>query len=230
MKSIVDGDVVLSQPVEGPLSAHIAALAAWAREQGYARWSRYRQVLLAACFNRWLLRQGVHLRTVSDEHAAQYLRPRARGLRMHRGDAAALRQFLEVLRHQGVIPPASPRGRLSPVEHETQAFEAYLRNERVLADPTEQPVAQEDYAERSRVPWAHRPRADGRLQPGPSVARHSPGRGIVPQAVRRREGLCAASRRWRSVTFGSRVRPVCHAPCVARPCLKGPRTVPDVRR
>ena len=46
MKCIVNGDVVLSRPLEGPLSAHIAAFAAWAREQGYARRSRYRQVRL----------------------------------------------------------------------------------------------------------------------------------------------------------------------------------------
>lgn len=47
-----------------------------------------------------------------------------------------MRQFLEFLRHKRVIPPEKVRSRLSPVEHETQAFETYLRNERVLADAT----------------------------------------------------------------------------------------------
>lgn len=47
-----------------------------------------------------------------------------------------MRQFLKFLRHTGVIPPEKVRGRLSPVEHETQAFETYLRHERVLADAT----------------------------------------------------------------------------------------------
>jgi integrase/recombinase XerD len=51
MKCIVDGDVVLSRPLEGPLSAHVGAFATWARDQGYAWASRYRQVLLAACFS-----------------------------------------------------------------------------------------------------------------------------------------------------------------------------------
>jgi hypothetical protein len=54
MKCIVNDDVVLARPLEGPLSAHIAPFAMWAREQGYARRSRHRQVLLAACFSRWL--------------------------------------------------------------------------------------------------------------------------------------------------------------------------------
>jgi hypothetical protein len=58
-------------------------------------------------------------------------------VQVHRGDAAALRQFLGFLRRHGVIPAekVSPR-RLTQVEREARAFEHYLRNERVLADAT----------------------------------------------------------------------------------------------
>ena len=49
MKFIVSEDVVLSRPLEGPLSARIAGFAKWARDEGYALYSRQRQVLLAAC-------------------------------------------------------------------------------------------------------------------------------------------------------------------------------------
>jgi hypothetical protein len=85
MKCIVYNDVVLSRPLDAPLSAHIAGFANWAREQGYARYSRYRQVLLAACFSRWLGQQAVKLRRLSSEHLARYLRSRARRVRVHRG-------------------------------------------------------------------------------------------------------------------------------------------------
>ena len=136
MRCIINDDVVLSRPLEGPLQAHIATFAQWASEQGYAQGSRYRQVLLAACFSRWLGQHAISLRRVSAEHLAGYLRSRARRVKIHRGDAAALRQCLQFLRHKGVIPPEKVRGRLSPVEHETQAFETYLRNERVLAEAT----------------------------------------------------------------------------------------------
>jgi site-specific recombinase XerD len=137
MKCIVNGDVVLSRPLEGPLSAHIAAFAAWAREKGYALRSRYRQVLLASCFSRWLGQQAVSVRRVCAEHPTQYLRSRARRVQIHPGDAAALRQFLEFLRREGVIPAEKTAPcRLTPVEHETQAFETYLRNERALAEVT----------------------------------------------------------------------------------------------
>src|SRR6516162_4764296 len=60
MKYIVNDDVVLSRPLDGPLSTQIPAFAKWARDQGYAWASRYRQVLLAAGFSRWLGRQAHH--------------------------------------------------------------------------------------------------------------------------------------------------------------------------
>jgi len=137
MKCIVDDDVVVSQPVEGPLSAYVAAFATWAREQGYAWASRYRQVLLAACFCRWLGQRAVSVRRVSAKHQARYLRFRARRVQVRREDATALGQLLEFLRHEGVIPAVekAPR-RLTPVERESLRFEAYLRHDRVLAEPT----------------------------------------------------------------------------------------------
>jgi len=137
VRCIIDGQVVLSRPLEGPLAAQIAAFAKWAREQGYALRSRYQRVLLAAGFSRWLGEQAVGLHLVSSEHPARYLRFRARRVKVHEGDAAALKQFLGFLRRHGVIPAEkiSPR-RLTPVEQETQAFERYLSEERALARAT----------------------------------------------------------------------------------------------
>src|SRR5438552_7887073 len=137
MKCIVNDDVLLSKPLDGPLSAHIPAFAQWARDQGYAWASRYRHVLLAACFSRWLGQQAITIRRVSAEHSARYLRSRARRVQIHRGDTAALRHFVDFLRHDGVIrskkPPSRPQ---SPVERQTHAFETYLRVERMLAEAT----------------------------------------------------------------------------------------------
>ena len=137
MKYIINDDVVLSRPPEGPLAAQIAPFAKWARDQGYALQSRYRRVLLAADFSGWLGHRAVRLRQVSSEHSARYLRSRARRLQVHRGDAAALRQLIEFLRRQRVIPAEkiTPR-RLTPVEHAVRAFERYLRDERALAEAT----------------------------------------------------------------------------------------------
>jgi len=137
MKCIVNDDVVLSQPLAGPLSTHIPAVAQWARDQGYALVSRYRHVLLAACFSRWLGQRAITIRRVSDEHLARYLRARARGVQIHRGDSAALRHFLDFLRHDGVIRSKKiPSGPQSPADRKAHAFETYLRDERRLAEAT----------------------------------------------------------------------------------------------
>jgi site-specific recombinase XerD len=58
-------------------------------------------------------------------------------LQIHQGDVASLRQFVEFLRREGIIPSekASP-GPLTAIEQEMQAFETYLRNERALAETT----------------------------------------------------------------------------------------------
>ena len=74
--------------------------------------------------------QAVALRRVSSEHAARYLRSRARRVQVHRGDAAALKHFMGFLRRQGVIPAEkSASCRLTPIEQGVQAFERYLEKD-----------------------------------------------------------------------------------------------------
>jgi integrase/recombinase XerD len=137
MKYIIYGQVVLSRPPEGPLAAHIASFAHWVSAQGYALYSLYRRVLLAACFSRWLGEKGVRIQSVSSEHSVRYLRDRARRVRPARGDVAALKQFMDFLRREGVVPAEKkPSVRLTPVEQCAQAFERYLREERGLASVT----------------------------------------------------------------------------------------------
>ena len=104
MKCIIDNQVVLSRAPEGPLASHIGPFARSLSEQGYALYSIQRQVLLAACFSRWLKQQGVGLRSITSDHPPRYLRYRARHARPSLGDAAALRHLLEFLRSEGVIP------------------------------------------------------------------------------------------------------------------------------
>ena len=56
-------------------------------------------------------------------------------MKAQRGDAATLRQFLDFLRHQGVVPAEKiPPPRLTPVEKTVLTFKRYLRDERMLAE------------------------------------------------------------------------------------------------
>ena len=137
MKCIIDNQVVLLRAPEGPLATHIGPFAKSLSEQGYSRNSIQRQVLLAACFSRWLKQQGVALRRISSEHPPRYLRYRARHARPSLGDAAALKHLLEFLRCEGVIPAekmlACP---LTPAERCTQGYEHHLQEARGLASAT----------------------------------------------------------------------------------------------
>jgi integrase/recombinase XerD len=137
MKCIVNDDVILSRPLHGPLSAHIVGFAKWARNEGYAYASRWRKVFLAAGFSRWLGQRAVGMHRISLEHAARYLRTRVSRVQIRRGDGAALRQFIDLLRRRGVVPAEKVAGRPTiPVDQAVDEFECYLRNERVLARAT----------------------------------------------------------------------------------------------
>ena len=86
MKTIVNGQVTLSRPLEGPLAPHIAPFSQWMSEQGYSSYSLQRQVRLGSDFSRWLEQNGVTLRDLSSLHPQQYLSHRACEVRIGRGD------------------------------------------------------------------------------------------------------------------------------------------------
>ena len=137
MKYIINDQIVLSNPPEGPLAEQIPLFAEWASEQGYARYSIHRQVFLAASFSLWLQHRGVVLRQVLSDHPVQYLQYRARRRRIARGDAAALRHLIDYLRCRGVIPAEKiKRAPPKPAERCVQAYEQYLRQQRALANAT----------------------------------------------------------------------------------------------
>jgi integrase/recombinase XerD len=137
VKHIIDNRINLSRAPEGPLSKHIVPFERVMREQGYARYSLYRQVLLAACFSEWLGQRDVALRGITSDHPQQYLRYRDRRVQPCRGDAAALRHLLNYLRREHVIPTEkTPVRLLTPAELCAQAYGQHLREARGLARAT----------------------------------------------------------------------------------------------
>jgi integrase/recombinase XerD len=138
MNSIINNQIILSRAPEGPLATHIGPYAGSLREQGYSLGSIHRQVLLAACFSRWLEQQGVAKRSLTSDHPPRYLRNRAQQVRPCRGDAAALRHLLEFLRGERVIPTEKRVSArlLTPAERCGQAYEQHLREARGLARAT----------------------------------------------------------------------------------------------
>ncbi|MFZ0788802.1 MAG: tyrosine-type recombinase/integrase, partial [Chromatiaceae bacterium] len=137
MKTIVNDQVTLSRPLEGPLAPYIASFAQWMSEQGYSSYSLQRQVRLASDFSRWLEQNGVTLRDLSSLHPEQYLSYRARKVRIGRGDAPALRYLMAFLRRAEAIPAdEEPAAATTPVDCCVEEFERYLREERALVSAT----------------------------------------------------------------------------------------------
>lgn len=135
MERVVNNDVVLARPSEDSLSAQVSGFGKWACEEGYAFRSQRQKVLLVARFSRWLRQQAISVSHVSSEHPTLYLRSQARHVKVQRGDVATLRQFLDFLRHEGVVLTEKiPPPQLTPVEQAVLTFKRYLRDERRLVE------------------------------------------------------------------------------------------------
>ncbi len=128
----------LARTPEGPLAAHIGAFTSLLVNQGYAAFSAHIETRLGADFSRWLLRRRVALPDITQRHADQYLRYRARHQRPRPGDSLALSRLLNFLRERGDIATPMPTlpVEVTPVEQLANEFAVYLRQERVLATST----------------------------------------------------------------------------------------------
>src|ERR1039458_3263693 len=137
MKCIIEDQVVLSRPPEGPIAAQIGSFSKSMGGQGYRQGSIHPPGFLADCFSRWLKQKGIGLPSICSDHPARYLRYRARHARPCRGDAAALRHLIDFLRRDGVIPCEKKVAcQPTPAERCAQAFGRYLLEERALAHAT----------------------------------------------------------------------------------------------
>ena len=138
MKYVVNGHLVLSRAPEGPLARYLGPFAEALSRQGYTQRYIHRQVMLAACFSRWLKQREVpSRRRITSEHPMRYLRFRYRRRRPSQGDVAALDHFIEFLRGERLIPAEKASIRqLTPAQQGAQAYERYLREERALAQAT----------------------------------------------------------------------------------------------
>jgi site-specific recombinase XerD len=135
MKCVVDYQLVLSRTPEGPIAPYLGAFGEFLNGQGYALTSIHRQVFLAACFSRWLKRQGIEAQRINSDHPKRYLRYRARQVQLRPGDAAALGHLMDFLRGESLIPAETVSVPPStPVEHYVQAYAQHLRESQALAE------------------------------------------------------------------------------------------------
>ncbi len=137
MKCVINSQVSLSRVPVGPLKAHVSAFAESMRVQGYAPSTIHRQVLLVACFSRWLKQNRVELHHITSDHPNRYLRYRARQVQPCPGDTATLRSLIDFLRDEDLIPLEKVSvPETTPIDRCTQAYVQHLRDAQALAEAT----------------------------------------------------------------------------------------------
>lgn len=117
----------------GPLASSLEVYAQRLHEGGYTTHSGFVQLRLLGCFNRWLDRKGLASEDVDAATIELYLRGRAQGRELRKGDTAALFRLLAMMRPEGSRVTAPPP---TPVEAALGHFQQYLRQERSLSEAT----------------------------------------------------------------------------------------------
>lgn len=121
---------------DSPLGSYIDPYAAEMRGKGYPQQTIELHIRLIADFSQWLAKRRITAQKVSAELFQPYLRARARRRRPTGCEFRALRQLLDLLVREGVVPePAPPAA--TPADRLATEFHFYLRQERALASTTQ---------------------------------------------------------------------------------------------
>lgn len=121
---------------EGPLGQYLDEFAQQLSEQGYSRLYGRRQLQLAAELSCWLRKKNLAVADLRVADLEDYLKHRARLVRVRRGDAANLKAFYELLRQKGLVRERVELVAKTPIEELRDEFSLYLREERALAPTT----------------------------------------------------------------------------------------------
>lgn len=136
MEQFIKNPQILIRLRQGLLGPYLNSFAKQLSEQGYTRGSGCVQIQLIGNFGRWLKLNHVAVGIITSVHETRYLRYRKRKVGLGRGDAAALKRFLGLLRSDGVIAEEILDLTKTIAERFTEEFVHYLRKERGLAVAT----------------------------------------------------------------------------------------------
>lgn len=117
----------------GPLSSHLTVYAERLHDGGYAIQSGQLQLRMLGDFNIWLDRKRLGADEVNSSVLERYIRSRTKAGKLRKGDAAALKRMLRMLRDgQAEAPSAPPAAGQFVLEQ----YQHYLQQERGLAEGT----------------------------------------------------------------------------------------------
>jgi site-specific recombinase XerD len=121
---------------DNPLVMHLRPFATSLIEKDYANSTVKLKLWLLANFGKWLGRSGLTATSVDEQIIEGFIKDRQTEGRLHRGNVAALRQFLDHLRRYDVVPIPKPIQEVSLLEEILRRYERYLRSERGLVMAT----------------------------------------------------------------------------------------------
>jgi site-specific recombinase XerD len=116
----------------GPHGSYVELYASRLVKIGLNRRSTWRSLNIVGDLLSWLMRIGSTPTELNERLIEEYLRHRSTKQRLWKGDRAALKRLLSVLRETGTIASAM-QPPLTPHEQIFEAFSHYLREERGLA-------------------------------------------------------------------------------------------------
>jgi len=135
MEQFFNNHLTLMRLRQGLLAPYLNPFAKQLSEQGYALFSGRIQIQLISDFGLWLKQNHIAVSEITTEHTKKFLLYRVKKQCIGRGDCAALKSFLNLLRHEGVIAEEVV---LLPTlaERFTEEFVQYLQKERGLSIAT----------------------------------------------------------------------------------------------
>jgi len=134
-----------------PLVVHLRTFAISLIEKGHPNSTIKLKLWLLGNFGKWLGRNGHTATGVDEQLIKRFISERRTEGRLHRGNVATLRQFLDHLRKCDVVPDPKPIQERSRLEEILSRYEKHLRSERGLVTATivnYQPAIREFLVER----------------------------------------------------------------------------------
>lgn len=135
-ENFLSGRAAIDRLREGLFGSHLDSFVVALCELGYARSTLRVRLRLLDDLGRWLGRQGLQLADLQEQTVNLFLAQRRVEARRGRGDARAVRHFLEHLRHKGAICSAEPMADESPLGILRRRYQSHLQKERGLAAVT----------------------------------------------------------------------------------------------
>lgn len=137
MRHAINDQMALMRTPEGPLVGLLPGFANFLAIKGYAHSTIHRWIRLVADLSKWLKQEAILLPTMSVELLTRYLDQSPRRHAPDLGNRSALRNLMEYLRAEEVVPAERQEPRHpTDIESNIDSYEQYLRQTRGLSART----------------------------------------------------------------------------------------------